>query len=203
MRIGVDMDGVLHSWIGAVIELLRERWGIDLQFDGDPPHWDFIPDNIPEVAWKWLWSTPEAIDRMFDGNLYEGSAEALAILREKKHHVAIVTHRPPEARWATLRWIDKHKLEFDSIEFVSDSRKAYWCPEVDVWLDDSSAVVQNAIVLGKPAMIWDRGYNRPGTHKVIHEEEGVLRVASWGEVIQNIDDLDEKARRASGIPPVL
>lgn len=200
MRVGVDMDGVLHNWTEAVLAVLRREWGVDLFCEGDPPYWDWIPDNVKPEAWEWLWSSQGAIDRMFDGPAYEGATEALAAMRHRRHHVAIVTHRPQTARRATLRWLDRHGIEFDSLQFTPDHKKALWAPEVDVWLDDSSEVAQHAAAVGKPVLLWDRAYNRPEVEGVVHDEDKVVRVGAWAEALEELARLAEEAAKASGIP---
>lgn len=199
MKVGVDMDGVLHNWTDAVLAVLRREWGVDLFCEGDPPYWDWIPDNVKPEAWEWLWSTQGAIDRMFDGPAYPGGWEALAHFRSR-HHVAIVTHRPQKAREATLRWLYTHRVPFDSLHFTPDHKKAFWVPEVDVWIDDSSEVAAHAATMGKPVLLWDRAYNRPGVDGVVHDEDRVVRVSSWDQVADELARLSDEAAKASGIP---
>lgn len=200
MRVGVDMDGVLHNWTDAVLTVLKKWRGTDLTLEGDPPYWDWIPDNIPAEAWEWLWADQKAIDGMFSGPAYEGAREALEVMRQRRYHVALVTHRPQSARRATLRWLDRHSIEFDSLHFVQDHRKAFWCPEVDAWIDDASPVATNAVALNKPMLLWDRAYNRPEVEGVGHDEDRVMRVGSWVDALVALEKLEEEARKASGIP---
>lgn len=92
MKIGIDIDGVLFPWDDVAREAVSARFGVE----GLTPstHWDYLKDNLPPTAWRWLWSR-EGQNEVFSqvGRTFPGAVEAVNCLLKAGHEVHFVTHR--------------------------------------------------------------------------------------------------------------
>src|SRR5688572_173557 len=104
MKIGVDIDDVLASFMLAMIEYDNKAYGTT-----------FVRDDFKsfDLSKTWGGTTEEAIDRVFrfyespgfkDVGVMEGAKEAIQELK-KNHELAVVTARPEILRAATTEWI--------------------------------------------------------------------------------------------------
>jgi hypothetical protein len=99
-----------------------------------------------------------------DSNNYMPYPEAkdfLASLKENDYHITIASHRSPEHRKPTERWLKKHGLVYDDLH-LSFSKTNLFNMYTDVVVDDAPDVLRRAVESGAKAMgllfPWNREY---------------------------------------------
>lgn len=109
--VGVDIDGVLGNQVHGVLQRIKERLGIDLDYE-HVVHWDLpLGDTsfVPEIADAM--NDPQYI---LDMPVHDGAPEMLAALRER-YSVKVITVRPADAMALTEQWLAKNTLPYDEL----------------------------------------------------------------------------------------
>ena len=95
---------------------------------------------------------------------YPESRDFLSSLREHGFHIIIASHRMPETRQPTERWLARHGLLYDELHLSFD--KTVLFPTADVVVDDSPLTLVKAIesgALGAGLLFpWNRNYASNG-----------------------------------------
>lgn len=201
MRIGLDLDGVLFDFVGAL-----ERY-CDAPCDfhaacrrsevvGFPR---FKRTKVPATRWtfyeEWGWSASlfkhicnKATDEgnlFLDGVIDPKAYNALWNLRFKGHDLIIITARdfgkPGEAERQTKQWLSVNDVPYVELHFTQDKTQF----NVDVMLDDSVDILQTFDPLLATAVCWDQPWNQGW--------EG-HRVSSWPEFVLFIEQMEAKVR---------
>ncbi|MGH3628212.1 MAG: hypothetical protein ACRDRL_12345 [Sciscionella sp.] len=99
-----------------------------------------------------------------------GSSEALHMIKAAGHSVHIVTDRsfgdPGVAAHATIAWLNKHDLAFDTITFSSDKCSA----NVHLMVDDKLANYHALDNAGVWTWLLDRPWNQSSDNSIIRVE---------------------------------
>jgi FMN phosphatase YigB (HAD superfamily) len=77
---------------------------------------------------------------------YPESRGFLSSLREQGFHIIIASHRTPETRQPTERWLARHGLPYDELHLSLD--KTVLFPKADIVVDDSPLTLEKAIESG-------------------------------------------------------
>jgi hypothetical protein len=95
---------------------------------------------------------------------YPESRDFLSSLREQGFHIIIASHRTPETRQPTERWLARHGLRYDELHLSLD--KTVLFPKADIVVDDSPLTLEKAIesgALGAGLQFpWNRAYASNG-----------------------------------------
>jgi len=104
-RVGVDLDGVLVDWSGAVADQ-HER---EFAWRPDITTWDFAASTaLGDMGALMGWVRDRDLFRL--AGPYPGAVAAALGLREDGHAVALLTARPAWAHDATAEWLERHGL---------------------------------------------------------------------------------------------
>ncbi len=108
---------------------------------------------------------------------YPDAKEFLASLRENGFHITIASHRSPDYREPTERWLSKHGLVYDDLH-LSFQKTRLITTSTYVVVDDHPEVLGRAVENGVKAMgllfPWNREYadNRFGLYSSLSEVLG-------------------------------
>lgn len=164
LRIGIDLDGVVHDFVGAYRRFLRSFVGHRHTMP-EPTRWDFYEDwNVTKADFLAHLNTEGAV---FDGKPYPGAIGALDQLRDAGHSIHIVTHRPASQVRTTCDWLEKWSVPYDTLTFAEDKTIA----KVDVFLEDNVENYEALRAAGVQAFLLDRPWNR---------DRLARRVDDWG-----------------------
>jgi FMN phosphatase YigB (HAD superfamily) len=106
----------------------------------------------------------------------------LASLRENDYHITIASHRSPEHRKPTERWLNQHGLQYDELH-LSFHKTSLFNMFTDVVVDDAPEVLEKAVENGAKAtgllFPWNREY----------ADNGFRLYSSLNEILSNILNL--------------
>lgn len=163
MRIGLDLDGVMYPFVAVLrnwFEITR-HWTTERM--PEPEHFHFGKDWGLERD-EFVREMSKAVDA---GHLFRlgeptvGADILTKALHNEGHTVHIVTHReglgqPGVAEAATVRWLTRWGIEYDSITFADDKTIV----KTDMFLEDNVKNVQKLEAAGTAAYLMDQSYNR-------------------------------------------
>ncbi|GAB3863265.1 5'-nucleotidase [Nocardioides maradonensis] len=172
MRIGIDLDGVCYDFSASLRTYLEMSGGLpDGCVYADVLRWEFYED--------WGFSLDEFKQLCHDGvnagvifthgDPFPGVHEAFSRIRVAGHTIHIVTDRsfgrPGAAAAATIDWLARHDLSFDSITFTADKTVA----GVDAMVDDKPENYAALRDAGVDAHLLTRPWNQhiPGAQRVL------------------------------------
>jgi 5'(3')-deoxyribonucleotidase len=118
--VGVDIDGVLGNQVHGVLQRVKERLGVDVDYE-HVVHWDVALGDTSFV--------PEIADAMKDPRyilempVHDGAREMLEALREH-HFVRLITVRPAETMRLTEEWLAKNALTYDELVPAGEALKS-------------------------------------------------------------------------------
>ena len=167
MVIGIDVDGVLRNFCGALTRVIREHYPQYLKEDFvEIKHWDFQNDfNCTRDDIKQIYRYDHVEEIMCNANPVYGAIEQMYSLFDwadkNNHSLVCVTSQKPDIRYYTLSWLGKYGLNFDTIYFTKGRFK--WKTPVDYLVDDSPENFGNW-VRGRGTesgfILMDRPYNK-------------------------------------------
>lgn len=177
MRIGVDIDGVVANFVAAFIPLVRKRFGLVVREQDIYVHDLYLVLGIrPDQAMELIRETIRC-----DLEPYPGAAQGLARLRQK-HHVTLVTARPPDMMDITKEWLARRDIPHDQLLHFEEGAKHENQYAFDVFIDDHLREafgfinkVPHIIIFDHP---WNRTFNLGGLLK---------RARNWREVVSLVD----------------
>ncbi|MGD0282033.1 MAG: hypothetical protein ABSB95_06690 [Dissulfurispiraceae bacterium] len=96
---------------------------------------------------------------------YPDAKVFLASLREKGYHITIASHRSPDYREQTEKWLNKHGLIYDDLH-LSFHKTSLINESIDIVVDDHPEVLGKAVEKGVRAMgllfPWNREHSKNG-----------------------------------------
>jgi uncharacterized HAD superfamily protein len=117
--VGVDIDGVLFDFATIIQFHASRELGRDLTY---PDKWEFYTDwGLTESDFYNLLEHLIEEKQLFnEGSPYEGVMQGWRSLREQNLNIHIVTHRPWSSISQTTRWLERWRLQPDSIHFTDN-----------------------------------------------------------------------------------
>lgn len=137
LRIGIDMDGPMYSFVTDAAAVVAMYLGVDPS--------DLSPATTEDFFTQWgveseqFWNLIK--DAVADGRVSRwgipvvGAVDAISDLRAKGHTIHIVTGRETYAAANTVAWLSDNEVEYDSLTFSGDKTVV----ATDVFLDDNTA----------------------------------------------------------------
>jgi uncharacterized HAD superfamily protein len=174
VRIGLDFDGTIAAWDGAMARWLRLNGGPAF----DPAR--NITEQIPSEQLSEMVHAILATSLTMEMEPVEGALDAMRRLSDE-HVLTVVTARDgDEGTWAR-RWIEYHGAPVDDVVLTARGSKADACRRlgIDVLLDDTPAVLSE--LLDAPSVgtvpvlflgiFWRDAPRPPGLHTVAHWQD--------------------------------
>ncbi len=186
----VDVDDVLAQTVQTLLGLLEERFGRRLSLD-QVTTFDlgvsFSLRGAELDAFMAAAHEPDVIERYAP---VEGAAEVLRHWMEAGYRVDLVTGRPPSARDSTLRWLERVRIPYHSVECVDKYGRH---PDAELDLEhlcrrDYALVVEDSLEVAArlarraTVALLDRPWNRDTAALSEPSRSRIRRVASWDEI---------------------
>jgi len=178
----IDIDNTLWHFCDALYEELRK---INKTFPTPDSwtHWDM---------WEGFCSMDDFLGAVNAVHLnqhsdrylpYPEAKDFLINLKENGYHITIASHRSPDYRKQTARWMEKHGLVYDELH-LSFHKTELFDMSTDVVVDDAPQVLEKAVQNGVMAMgllfPWNRDY----------ADNGFLLFNSLNEILKHILNKD-------------
>jgi len=159
----VDIDNTLWQFCDAFYDELQkmnsafppvEQWTT----------WDFF---VPYCTEEQFLAAVDAVHLRQDSEQYRPYPEAegfLQSLKQQGYRVVIASHRRPEMRGPTERWLKRHGLEHDELHLSFD--KSVLFKDVAVVVDDAPQTLEKAVAsraIGAGLLFpWNKAYAGDG-----------------------------------------
>jgi len=177
----VDIDNTLWQFCDAFyIELAKINRNFPMPDAWT--HWDIWEGYCSE---KEFYGAVNAVHAKQDSDNYLPYPEAKGFLTSLKRYgyrITIASHRSPDYREPTERWLNRHGLVYDELHLSFHKTKLF-DGSTDVVVDDSPQVLERAVESGARAVgllfPWNRAYARNGfgLYKNLNEALGdILKV---------------------------
>jgi 5'-nucleotidase len=176
-RIGVDLDGVCYEFVHDARVVCAEHLGVATDALPEVTQWDFFEQwgLTPEEFWR-IWFKDVERGRAWNNRPpTEGATEALTSLRDRGHTIHIVTSRKG-GEAATMSWISKHDLPYDTVTIGRDKTVV----NIDLLLDDWEGNYLEVTQAGGHCVLFDQPWNR-------HVIEAP-RVHGWADFIRYVEE---------------
>lgn len=161
MVIKIDMDGVVRDIYTTMCNRYNRVFGTSMK-----PSDIFsyaICDSFPKIHEElgvdcpnWFFNGAFGESLFLNSPIYEGAKEAMDLLTENGHKVVICTYQKNEAnKIATIKFLEKHGVQYDSICFTHDK----WLVNGDVMIDDCKDFLEDEREGAKTKIKINRAFN--------------------------------------------
>lgn len=172
MRIAIDIDSTLHHYWDVLAGVARRRLGVDLPYE-EQVTWGIT--TIAEQDLRACVAETHGEDLVLAGEPYPEAVETVRAWHEAGHFIHVTSHRVPDARDATSRWLEHIGLPFDDLR--CDFGKVGHCVAlgIDVLIDDSPVNLVDAREAGiVPATLL-----HPWNEELCASEPEILCARDW------------------------
>lgn len=189
MRIGIDLDGVCYHWERTARYLLRERLP-NSPYTKDGPlgrtstHWDYIPDNVSNAHWTWLWTWGVKEGLFRHGHIIKGAVEGLKDLAADGHDLIVITHRPKQAVNDTLQWLSYLNVPLSGVHILTQEEPKSEIP-CEIYVDDKpeNVVDYTLNTEAKLVALFDQPWNQKMQTLPV---ASYRRVCGWPEFVKEV-----------------
>jgi hypothetical protein len=155
----VDIDNTLWQFCDALYEELK-RVNENFPAPDGWTDWDLWQGYCSEQDFYRAVNTIH-FNQDSDGFLpYPEARDFLIKLRENGYHITIASHRSPDYRKQTRKWLENHGLVYDELH-LSFHKTDLFDASVDIVIDDSPDVLEKALASGAKGtgllFPWNRG----------------------------------------------
>jgi hypothetical protein len=160
----IDIDNTLWQFCDALYEELR-KINKDFPTVDNWTNWDLWEGYCSKQG---FFGAINAIHNNQDNDKYQPYPEAkrfLSALKEHDFHITIASHRSPDYRKQTERWLEQHSLVYDAL-YLSYHKTTLFNMFTDVVVDDHPGVLEKAVESGARAagllFPWNQAYANNG-----------------------------------------
>lgn len=158
-RVGVDLDGVIYDFEGALRQWLHTTRGYDLKRMPTATQWELANDWGMTRA-EFVEACEEAVEAGFLfhwGAPINDAQHQLWRLKIAGHSVHLLTARDfgTRSQENTVKWVHEYGLPHDSLDFTHDKASV----PTDYMIDDKPGNYLDLIASGTVAALQDRPYN--------------------------------------------
>lgn len=156
MRVGIDLDGVVHDFHARYAELYQTWFGRELV--GDRDDWDWI---LTQGHFK---SYRELFDWFAHAGGWDylpyvpGAPGAIDHLLTEGHSIAFITARQDEGAIASKIWHTRSPW-YRSTTLVTNTKAKHTVP-CSVYVDDGPHILEDLVDNEKNVVVFDRPWNR-------------------------------------------
>jgi hypothetical protein len=169
----VDIDNTLWHFCDAFYGQLRklnknfptpDRW----------THWDLWEGYCSEDDFYGAVNVIHSHQDSDDYLPYPEAKDFLINLKENDYHITIASHRSPDHRKQTEKWLKTHGLVYDELH-LSFHKTSLFDESIDVVVDDSPLVLEKAVekrVLATGLLFpWNQAYSDTGVRLFTNLDE--------------------------------
>ena len=160
----VDIDNTLWHFCDALHEQLK-KLNKNFPTPDSWTHWDLWEGYCSEDD---FYNAVNAVHSNQHSDSYLPYPEAkdfLVTLKEHDYHITIASHRSPDYRKQTIKWLENHGLVYDELH-LSFHKTQLFTESTDVVVDDSPLILEKAVTKGVMAtgllFPWNRLYSENG-----------------------------------------
>lgn len=172
----IDIDNTLWQFCDALYEELK-RVNKDFPSPELWTHWDMWERYCTKDD---FFGAVNIIHRNQDSDRYQPYPEArgfLSTLKENGYHITIASHRSPEHRKQTEKWLKRNGLVYDELH-LSYHKTELFSMLTDVVVDDAPQVLESAVASGARVtgllFPWNREFANNG-YRLFGNLEEVLK----------------------------
>ena len=174
MRIGVDIDGVLRDFIGALTAQYKKDF---------PDHkvnpitrWDLHPFfPIGEGIYDYVFNTrPKEIFEF--GNPYPRALSAMLALTGRGHEIIYITAQSRGREVYTLKWLLTHDFPYSGLFFTEAWKGAIDC---DIFIEDNPNNIKTLQAANKRVFCYRQSYNKTVDCPSVSTLEEFVGMVDW------------------------
>ncbi|MFB6147136.1 MAG: hypothetical protein ABEJ08_05555 [Halobacteriaceae archaeon] len=155
MRIAVDVDDVLADRVGAVLPLIRDRYGVEVDRT-DVDEWDYVVPGTETVIDEVIHEAAADPDHLRGLAPVDGARAAMATLADG-HALLVATDRDAALYGDTRAWLDDRDIPYDRL--VPDPGPAKTAVGADVLVDDRPSTVRRFARERGRAILFEQPWN--------------------------------------------
>jgi len=160
----IDIDNTLWQFCDAFYEELR-KINANFPTPGNWTHWDLWEGYCTEQDFQRAIDTIHANQDSKRYQPYRESMGFLSALKQNGYHITIASHRDPDYRVPTERWLKRHGLMYDDLH-LSHHKTDLFNRLTNVVVDDAPQVLEKAVENGALAtgllFPWNRAFSDNG-----------------------------------------
>ena len=201
MKLGFDIDGITANMAKAMVELINARYDLNYDVDVFEDHnihknmYVDDPELNEEIAMCMRREIIENPDAVVALEIYKDGVKAVRKLSKSGHTIHHITSRPANQYDATVEWLRKNHIPFDTVHVVGKNGIAGASAigkgrlgrslNLDFYIDDQ---VRHLDDMYRYKNRWRKGlalYTRPWN---INEaiDSGMSRFDNWVEIIRHL-----------------
>lgn len=201
MKLGFDIDGVICDMPKAMIEFINETYGFNYTIDIFKNHNIFDnkyvedPEENEEIATAILKNIIENDSVIADLPVYPEAVEAINKFIRSGHSIHYITSRPSTQKAATVAWLRRNLIPFNSLQVIGNGGKAgnlvskgkvARSMNLDFFLEDYHWHLDD---LYRYKNRWHKGLGlltRPWNKDVNINKHRYIRFDNWNEIIRHL-----------------
>ncbi|HEX6390899.1 MAG TPA: hypothetical protein VFZ89_15670 [Solirubrobacteraceae bacterium] len=187
MRIAIDIDSTLHHYWDRLSAASQRRFGIELPYE---EQLDWGITRLRSDQLHLCIQETHCDEAILAGEPYPDAAATVSRWREEGHFIHITSHRDPQARDATARWLTDIGVAYDDLHCSHDKVGRCLQLGIELLIDDSpenlSAALDSGLVVATIAHPWNRE---------LCEEEDVICAPDWRGLAAKLDPLLRRRTR--------
>lgn len=180
MRIGIDLDGVVHDFHARYVELYQNWFGRTLT--GKRDDWDWIKDQSHFTTYRELFDWFARAGGWETLPYVPGAPGAIDDLLTAGHSIVFITARQEQGAAASVKWFETSPWRRHTT-LVTNTASKHTVP-CSVYVDDGPHILEELVANDKNVVVFDQPWNR--------HLEGFdwLRAENWDDAIDLIGVMD-------------
>lgn len=193
LNLGFDLDEVVVNLTDVIEKYMKDTYDIywpaecfkdysliDGTYHNDKGFNEIIQKDLLRVA-----NSPEF---QLTAKPFNGSREALLLLKELGHKIFFITSRPKKNESLTIKWLEHNDIPFDELNVIGhDEEKGVYGHklDLDMFVDD---LEKHLVSMFKYKKTWNGGlllFDRPWNTKDTHFN----RMKNWKEIMDFVEGL--------------
>ncbi len=201
MKLGFDIDGITANMALAMVTLMNEKYNLNYDvtvFKNFNIHENtYVDDPVlnEEIAMAMRSQVIENPGAVGGIEIYPDAVEALRKLSKAGHTIHHITARPQNQHDATVAWLRKHYVPFDTVHVIGKNGKDGHrvskgqigrSLNLDFFIDDSPRHLTD---MYRYKNRWRKGlalYTRPWNINDPVNESLINRFSNWKKIIRHI-----------------
>jgi uncharacterized HAD superfamily protein len=187
-RIALDIDSTLHHYWDLFAEIVQDRFGVDLPYDGQSDWGVSVlrPEQLREAVQE-----THSRENILAAEPYPGAVETVRAWHEEGHWIHVTSHRAESCHAHTAEWLDAIGMPFDDLHCSYD--KITRCVElgIDVLVDDSPVNLERAREQGILGATIEHPWNRDLAG------DGIVMAPDWSELRVRLGPILSRLRQSA------
>jgi 5'(3')-deoxyribonucleotidase len=187
IRLGMDLDGVIYNFYKEFCKYAVEFENVNPEIiHTKPSRWDFYADwEVSHEEYLRMIERAVVGGHLFvDGEVSEGSVEALAKIKSMNFEIIIITARKVSqdeeinglVEMVTQMWLDKNMIPHDELVVINDKTKY----NLDILVDDNLHNIHDSALIDRRAIVFDAPWNQGSSYD---------RVCGWDELVEEMSKI--------------